>query len=160
MKYSARIPGQITSTPYTSGPEAPVPSNSLHKTSFCRADSGDGRRLTRTPVSRVNCCNSCWRASLKALFDHSSRKVNVTGSRTDALVQPSRSKEIKRIQIGRTILPPSAKTVNSLRETLREDTSLYMYFLRPPGAKPSMDYRFWTSGRLRGSYPETGFWEV
>ncbi len=41
---------------------------------------GDGRRLTRIPVSRVNCCNSCWRASLKVLFDHSSRKVNVTGS--------------------------------------------------------------------------------
>src|SRR5437016_12242458 len=49
-KYSARIPGQITSTPYTSGPEAPVPSNSLHKTSFCRADSGDGSRLTRTSI--------------------------------------------------------------------------------------------------------------
>src|ERR1700681_1720559 len=77
-KYSASIPGQITSRPYTSGPEAPVPSNSRHKTSLCRAESGDGRRLTRIPVSRVNCCNSCWRASLNVLFDHSSRRVNVT----------------------------------------------------------------------------------
>src|SRR6267143_731765 len=67
-KYWASIPGQITSTPYTSGPEAPVPSNSRHKTSLCRAESGDGRRLTRIPVSRANCCNSCWRASLNVLF--------------------------------------------------------------------------------------------
>src|SRR5207245_8942495 len=78
-KYSASIPGQITSRPYTSGPEAPVPSNSRHKTSFCRADSGDGRRLTRIPVSRVNYCNACWRDSLNVLFDHASGNVNVTG---------------------------------------------------------------------------------
>src|SRR5258705_6231291 len=104
-KYSPSIPGQIKSRPYTSGLEVPVPSNSRHKTSFCRADSGDGSRLTRIPVSRVNCCNSCWRASLKVLFDHSSRKVNVTGSWADGLVQPCRSKESRTMKIGRTILP-------------------------------------------------------
>src|ERR1700730_1376839 len=104
-KYSASIPGQIKSRPYTSGPEAPVSSNSRHKTSLCRAESGDGRRLTRIPVSRVNCCNSCWRASLNVLFDHSSRRVNETGSGTDGLVQHSRSKESNTMQTRRTILP-------------------------------------------------------
>ena len=103
-KYSAKIPGQIKSTPYTSGLEAPVRSNSCHKTSLCRADSGDGRRLTRIPVSRVNCCNSCWRASLNVLFDHSSRRVNVTGSRTDGLVQHSGSKQNNTMQISRNKL--------------------------------------------------------
>src|SRR5947208_16250822 len=79
-KYSARIPGQITSTPYTSGPDAPVPSNSLHKTSFCRAHSGDGSRLTRIPVSCVNYRNSYSRPSLNVLFDHHSSNLHVTGS--------------------------------------------------------------------------------
>src|SRR5882762_8852821 len=158
-KYSASIPGQITSRPYTSGPEAPVSSNSRHKTSLCRADSGDGRRLTRIPVSRVNCCNSSWRASLNVLFDHSSRKVRVTGSRADGFVQPSRSKESKRMQIGRTILPPSAKTRNSLRETLREDTSLYIFCVP---LEQSLA-RTTGSGRVVGyaeAIQKTGFWEV
>src|ERR1700730_1882816 len=125
-KYSASIPGQIKSRPYTSGPEAPVPSSSRHKTSLCRAESGDGRRLTRIPCSRVNCSNSCWRASLNLLFDHSSRRVNVTGSWTDGLVQPCRSNESDAMQIRRTILPSSVKTTNFLRNTLREDTSTYV----------------------------------
>src|ERR1700730_2233141 len=105
MKDSASIPGQITSMPYTSGPEAPVPSNSFHKTSLCREESGDGRSLTRIPVSRVNCCNSRWRASLNVLLDHSSKRVSVTGSRTDGLVQLSRSKASNTTQIGRATLP-------------------------------------------------------
>src|ERR1700686_1372745 len=105
MKYSLRIPGQITSMPYTSGSDAPDASNSFHKTSFCCADSGDGRRLTRIPVSRVNCCSSRWPPSANDLIVHSSRRVNVTGSRTDCLPQPCRSKENNTMQIGPTILP-------------------------------------------------------
>src|SRR6202030_3143796 len=104
-KYSASIPGQITSMLYTSGPEAPVSSNSFHKASLCRAESGDGRSLTWIPVSRVNCCNSCWRASLNLLFDHSSRRVNVTGSRTDGFVQPCRSNGSNTMEMRRTNLP-------------------------------------------------------
>src|SRR6267378_6766079 len=34
------------------------------------------------------------------------------------------------------------------------------YFLGPPGAQPSTDYRFWTSDRLSGSWPEPMFGEV
>src|SRR5258708_37635264 len=60
-KYSDNIPGQIRSMPYTSGLEAPVPSNFCHKINLCRADSGDGRRLTRSEERRVGKeCRSRW----------------------------------------------------------------------------------------------------
>src|SRR6266478_5612239 len=58
------------------------------------------------------------------------------------------------MQIGRTILLPSAKTTN-MRETPREDTSLHIPCF-PPGAKPSTDHRFWTSNRRLGSWNYAG----
>src|SRR6266403_549736 len=70
MKFSFRIRVQITSIPYTSGPEAPAASN------------------------------SCPRAALNVLVVHSSRRVNVTGAWTDGLAQPGRRKESNTKQIG------------------------------------------------------------
>src|SRR5882762_1704026 len=104
MKFLFRIRVQITSIPYTSGPEAPAPSSSCHKANFCRADSGDGRSFTRIPVSRVNCCNSCSRAALNVLVVHSSKRVNVTGAWIGGLAQACRRKESNTKQIGRTNL--------------------------------------------------------
>src|SRR6267143_1084241 len=76
------------------------------------------------------------------------------------------------MQIGRTILPPSAMITNFLRETLKEDSSLHIFWVprehslaRTTGSGRVIGYpevgRNRCSGKFAASFArKTAFWET